>query len=100
MNIKQEFERTVEGKTVVCCELSTETDSLEFLEYYRLKRDYTAKDYEHFLNTIDKTYDNGYGGQKLFGYIWFSDGTWAERGGYDGSEWWSVKQCPKIPEEL
>ena len=51
---------------------------------------------EHFfletLSSID--YDNGYGGQELFGTIVFKDGTWLERGEYDGSEWWEHRKLP------
>ena len=39
-------------------------------------------------------YDNGYGGQELFGTIVFKDGTWLERGEYDGSEWWEHRKLP------
>lgn len=42
-------------------------------------------------------YDNGYGGQELEGTIWYSDGTWSERGEYDGSEWWEYRACPPLP---
>ena len=46
------------------------------------------------LPMLDFNYDNGYGGQELFGYIWFTDGTWSERREYDGSEWWERKERP------
>ena len=49
---------------------------------------------EEVLPLIDFDYDNGYGSQKLFGYIWYTDGTWSERGEYDGSEWWEYKKMP------
>lgn len=49
------------------------------------------------LDKLNFTYDNGYGGQKLFGYIVFTDGTWLERAEYDGSEWWTYKQIPPRP---
>ena len=39
-------------------------------------------------------YDNGYGGQELFGTIVYKDGTWLERGEYDGSEWWEYRKLP------
>ncbi|QNI21485.1 hypothetical protein [Salmonella phage 3sent1] len=35
----------------------------------------------------------------LYGNVWFTDGTWLERGEYDGSEWWEYKATPAIPEE-
>lgn len=52
---------------------------------------------EEVLPRLDFEYDNGYGSQALFGYIWYADGSWSERGEYDGSEWWEHKTCPPIP---
>ena len=49
---------------------------------------------EEVLPLLDFEYNNGYGGQELFGYIWYTDGTWSERGEYDGSEWWEYKKSP------
>ena len=49
------------------------------------------------LPLLDFEYDNGYGGQELFGNVWYADGTWSERGEYDGAEWWVHKVCPDIP---
>ena len=50
---------------------------------------------ENVLPELDFNYDNGYGGQELYGYIWYTDGTWSERGEYDGSEWWEYKKTPQ-----
>ena len=47
------------------------------------------------LPMLDFQYDSGYGGQRLFGYIWYAYGTWSEREEYDGSEWWAHKKCPE-----
>ena len=47
--------------------------------------------------SLDFTYDDGFGGQQLDGQIWFKDGTWADRGEYDGSEWWQYHKCPQVP---
>lgn len=60
---------------------------------------YTEEDIGDFLNNLDFEYDSGYGGQLLYGNVWFTDGTWLERGEYDGSEWWEYKTTPAIPEE-
>jgi len=46
------------------------------------------------ITDLDFEYDNGYGGQEIYGYIWYSDGTWSERKEYDGSEEWAHKKCP------
>lgn len=63
-----------------------------------LKVGWNAEDMETFLNAIDRDYDSGYGRQYLFGTIWYTDGTWSERGEYDGSEWWEHHQCPDVPD--
>jgi hypothetical protein len=55
---------------------------------------------QEILLKIKFNYDNGYGGQTLFGLIWYEDGTWSERGEYDGSEWWEYKKCPTIEEKV
>ena len=52
---------------------------------------------EEVLPLLDFEYDDGYGSQELFGYIWYEDGSWSERGEYDGSEWWRYQTCPPIP---
>ena len=68
------------GETSTSIELRsnrTEQDELSFLEA---------------LASID--YDEGYGSQELFGTIVLKDGTWYERGEYDGSEWWEHHKLP------
>jgi hypothetical protein len=66
-----------------------------------LKEDYSADEYTEFLNKLNFEYDDGYGGQELYGTIWLmEENTWYERGEYDGSEWWEYKECPKVPNEL
>lgn len=56
-------------------------------------------DISEAFTTIDDlgfTYDNGYGSQELFGIVYFNDGTWLERGEYDGSEWWEHITTPTL----
>jgi hypothetical protein len=65
-----------------------------------LRVKYTLVDYQRFLQALDFSYDSGYGGQELYGTIWYTDGTWSSRGEYDGSEWWEYNKCPEILEEL
>jgi hypothetical protein len=67
---------------------------------YSLTVGYGHNEFDSFLKAIDFKYDAGYGGQELFGTIWFADGTWAERGECDGREWWEYKECPEIPKFL
>jgi len=66
-----------------------------------LREGHSIGEYEEFLHKLDFEYDNGYGGQELFGTIWLAkENTWLERGEYDGSEWWEHKECPQIPDNL
>ena len=44
-------------------------------------------------------YDSGYGSDTWAGWITFSDGSWIERATYDGSEWWAIKQLPKLTDD-
>ena len=64
-----------------------------------LKINYEKSDLNLFLNQINFEYNSGYGGQYLYGIVWLDDGSWLERGEYDGSEWWEHKTCPDIPDE-
>lgn len=94
MNAKDEFLKHTKNKVVMCavvdyCNLTV-----------KLPVNYNINDYERFLNAINFEYDCGYGGQELYGTIWYADGTWSERGEYDGSEWWEYKYMPEIPESL
>lgn len=61
---------------------------------------YTQEEESEFLNKLNFDYDAGYGEQKLFGTIWFEDGSYAQRREYDGSEWWDHCCIPDIPDEL
>ena len=67
---------------------------------FNLKVSHSTDDLKAFEEYLNRNYDNGYGGQELHGIIWFEDGTWAERGEYDGSEWWEHRKLPAIPKEL
>mgnify|MGYP003339191006 CR=1 FL=1 len=67
---------------------------------FLLPVNYTPEQCDEFINALDFNYDAGYGLQELYGNVWFTDGTWADRGEYDGSEWWQHHSCPQIPEAL
>lgn len=62
-----------------------------------LCENYGPWEVKKFLDALDFMYDDGYGSQKLFGTIWFLDGSWADRHEYDGAEWWVHRKLPKIP---
>ena len=55
------------------------------------------EDWEKFEFDADFTYDDGYGVNEIStnSVIVFKDGSWLERGEYDGSEWWEYKETPK-----
>jgi len=65
-----------------------------------LKKGHTPEEFNAFLDALDFEYDNGYGTQELFGTIWISPGHWADRGEYDGSEWWDHHAEPPIHQAL
>jgi hypothetical protein len=98
INAMTEFIEETKNKEVLCaCIVYEKTYDNE--TKIVLPVDYSIKEYEHFLSLLNFEYDEGYGSQKLFGFIWYKDGTWSDRGEYDGSEWWSYQKIPKIPEE-
>ena len=106
-NCKDEFLGEVKGKNVSCAAILLRGiykpgDMEEFCSMidfnHELKPGYSKKDMEDFLFIIDFDYDAGYGRQNLFGYIWYTDGTWSEREEYDGLECWSYKKCPVFGE--
>lgn len=94
-NAKMEFLLETAGKEVKCATVR---------HYSRgepnLKVGYSEIDLALFLNSLDYIYDSGWGGQELYGTIWYKDGTWSDRGEYDGSEWWNYNSVPDIPTNL
>ena len=55
---------------------------------------------DEVLPLLNFYYYCGYGGQELYGYIWYADGTWSDRGEYDGSEWWQYQARPNPETEI
>ena len=100
VSAKQEILSLIGERNVLCAYIEYEYDWGEPLKKISLRRDYREDDWEAFLQALDFMYDDGYGGQVLFGTIWFTNGTWADRAEYDGSEWWVIRQIPIIPEHL
>ena len=104
-NAKEEFVRALREKNPKCAEIVYnpcmlwDGDAPE-PHALTLKVGHTWEEFEQFLNSLDFDYDSGYGGQELFGTVWFHDGTWMDRGEYDGSEWWEHHIVPEIPENL
>ena len=108
INAKEEFLVSFKGLEVKCAYIEhrkfslfvADNDEDEKETLVTLKVDYTEKEFEQFLSDLDFEYDDGFGGQQLFGTVWFADGSWATRGEYDGSEWWQHHRLLEIPKEL
>ena len=98
-NAKEEFLDAISDRAKLKCAIIQSEDDNFTLEITKvLKCNYNQLEYEQFINSLNYEYDDGYGGQNLFGKVWFEDGTWCERGEYDGSEWWEFQCLPTIPE--
>lgn len=101
MNARNEFINLVKDKKVLCGKITIMDISEHTVRVdATLKINHSSEDYEKFLNNIDVEYDSGYGTQELFGTIWFTDGTWATRDEYHGSESWELHERPDPPAEL
>jgi len=99
LNAKEEFIEHVADKQVLCAIILSEENYDNKKPIAILKSGFTDSEYSTFLNALDFEYNSGYGGQDLFGNIWYKDGTWSDRGEYDGSEWWQHQQVPEIPKK-
>ena len=105
-NAKDEFLGHISNRQVLCAQIQKGDDYDEECtpdfgqSVFNLTTGWTKEDWDSFISYLDFEYDSGYGGQNLFGTIWYVDGTWSERGEYDGSEWWQYQACPNIPQEL
>lgn len=102
-NARTEFKRHTKGLTVKCALVHQNRsywDEEEKKPEIVLPVGYDAKQYEDFLSKLNFEYYAGFGGQELFGMIWYTDGSWSHRGEYDGIEWWEHNSLPEIPEYI
>ena len=101
-NAKIELVKILKSKPIIKCAKVTTGDGWDEINevHYLLKVGYSETDFLKFIKSLDFLYDSGYGGQELFGTIWFEGGDWLSRGEYDGSEWWKYNTTPKIPKEI
>jgi len=99
MNAKEELIRHIQDRIIKCAIIYTGiyNDNKTIIN---LSIQYTEDQWADFLNAMNFEYDSGFGGQELFGTIWYEDGSWSSRKEYDGSERWQHNTCPEIPEEL
>jgi hypothetical protein len=109
MNAKEEFLSSIGTRHVKCAIIDYSGCSLWELEDEQapasqaliLKVGYNETAWEEFLEKLNFEYDAGYGGQELFGTVWFSaSDAWLTRWEYDGSEGWQINSRPEIPDEL
>lgn len=98
INAKQEYLRATKNYKVIAASVNLYT--LEGELEFKLNPLYTKDEYDNFLNFLDVDYDNGYGGQNLFGVIFCENGVWMQRGEYDGSEWWDIFKYPDLRESF
>lgn len=97
-NAKDELLDLIEtsGKQVLA--LTIYKKGYEDAEHYtQLGVGYRQDQWNKALRRLDFGYDSGYGLQELYGCIWFTDGTHAQRHEYDGSEWWRIIEVPPAP---
>jgi hypothetical protein len=100
MNAREEFIKHIGSRKVLCAEIQRGDYGYDESVVYNLTTGWDSEDWSKFLSNLDFEYDCGYGGQNLFGTIWYADGTWSDRGEYDGSEWYEYHICPNIPAKL
>ena len=86
------------GKFILWANLRLQREEYENPIKIFLPKNYSCEQLQGFFAECSKYhYDSGFGGQELFGYVVFIDGTWLEREEYDGSERWVHKETPKYP---
>jgi hypothetical protein len=59
--------------------------------------DQEHKSLDELISPLDYNYDCSYGHQYVHGMVWFTNGIWASRSEYDGSEYWTIKKYPNLP---
>jgi len=104
INAKQELLKKLEGLAPIKCAKIFFNENADLCNNkILLKVSYSATDFKKFLDELDFVYDDGYGGDELFGTIWLVDGTWLTRCGgelTDGLQWWRHHKLPEISSEL
>lgn len=99
-NIKQELldhVGDISRVKAVQLKLEQRTAISRSVQLFHLPEGYNVYQSQSFLNDIDREYDDGYGWQELFGFIWWKDGTWSSRYEYDGKECWVHHEVPNYP---
>ena len=89
VNAKEELLMELQGAGL-------KADNIKAYRVEFLGEDLKGTDPESLLSFLDKEYDRGYGCQELYGKVLLDNGTWLERGEYDGSEWWDHMVPPTV----
>jgi len=97
-NAKEEFLEESANKAVICALIEHE-ESYDNRKSYILSVGFNNDEMDLFINSLDFDYDSGFGGRRLYGTIWYKDGTWSDRREYDGLERWVYQKVPGIPKE-
>ncbi len=97
-NAKEEYLNATKDCKVIAAFISY--NRYEGDSEFKLNPLYTKDEYDNFLDFLNFEYDNGYGGQNLYGVIYCEDGVWLQRGEYDGSEWWDIFKYPDMRESF
>lgn len=92
------LEYSIDMKDVICAHIKY-GDEYKADKEIILKQGFTGADWDNFLIAMNFEYNEGFGGQCLFGTVWLTNKTWLSRGEYDGSEWWDYNEYPAIPGE-
>jgi len=95
INAKDELaEKLIEhgSPAIAWASISFEDDGRTWV--FELFPHHLISEQKEFFQLLDFRYDNGYGGQKLYGTVALENGCWLERCEYDGSEWWEHRQYP------
>jgi len=94
-NAKVEFLSTISSYKLIASEINyRDIDGIE--HDIKLKPLFNKNEYDIFLESLNHEYDDGFGGQNLYGVIFCEDAVWMQRGEYDGSEWWDTYQYPDM----
>jgi hypothetical protein len=103
-NAAEEFLEHTGDRQVLCATIYFGNPTWACAEFapleVNLPINFSEKQFTEFISKLDVNYDAGYGGQELFGTIWYTDDTWSSREEYDGSEWWNHNSVPEIPNQL
>jgi len=94
-NAKDEFLGVISKYKIIGAQINY-SDNMGSDYDIKLKPLFSQDEYDNFLMSLDHEYDDGFGGQNLFGVIFCEDGVWMQRGEYDGSEWWDIYQYPDM----